>query len=173
MLKERQEPENKSVEKTLCWTHVQQTEFNKSKNEDRGKMAEWDKELNSRKVASFSLLWSLSFIYRSRTMDFCWIGFFFGLALFSPQFQHSRGYPVSVTWPLLPGTGKRRKRAGVGGMGWGDGRRSGGSAGFMIGQLNFLSCGAATVQTAFTQISPGCLHVFGSAFVSQMSPQGE
>ncbi len=85
-------------------------------------MAEWDKELNSRKVVSFSLLWSLSFIYRSRTMDFCWIDFFVGLALFSPQFQHSRGYPVSVTWPLLPGTGKRRKKAGVGGMGWGDGR---------------------------------------------------
>ncbi len=169
MLKERQEPENNTVEKTF-----QQTEFNKSKNEDRGKMAEWDKELNSRKVVSFSLLWSLSFIYRSRTMDFCWIDFFVGLALFSPQFQHSRGYPVSVTWPLLPGTGKRGERERVW-EGWAEVtvRHSGGSAGFMIGQLNFLSCGAATVQTAFTQISPGCLHVFGSAFVSQMSPQGE
>lgn len=48
---------------------------------------------------------------------------------------------------------------------------SGGSAGFMTGRLNFLSCGAATVQTASTQISPGCLQVCGSAFVCQMKPE--
>lgn len=93
MLRERQEPENNTVGNTF-----QQTEFNKSKNEVRGKTAEQDKELNSRKVVSFlpfvELVIHLSFKDDGFLLN---RHFFVGLALFHPHCQHSQGYPVPVT----------------------------------------------------------------------------